>query len=88
MAEQLIYRFVIDVLYERRGWVLRARGFRVLTKTRKPFDCQKLAIDQAAEVCRELEYYLDLPCQLVIHGKDGRIKSERTYGEDPPGRKG
>ncbi len=30
----------------------------------------------------------DTPTQLVIHGKDGRIQEERTYGKDPVRRRG
>lgn len=29
-----------------------------------------------------------LKCELVVHGKDGRIKSKQSYGNDPKGRKG
>ena len=28
------------------------------------------------------------PAQVVLHGKDGRIRWERTYGRDPKRRKG
>lgn len=31
---------------------------------------------------------LNHPAQVVLHGKDGRIRWERTYGRDPKRRKG
>ncbi len=31
---------------------------------------------------------LNRPGQVVLHGKDGRIRWERTYGRDPKRRKG
>ncbi len=33
-------------------------------------------------------YSCGIRTQLVIHNKDGRIESERTYGADPVRRKG
>ena len=36
------------------------------------------AIDRAREIAKE-----DKPSQVIIHGQDGKIQSERTYGNDP-----
>ncbi|MFV0138121.1 DUF2188 domain-containing protein [Streptomyces sp. HMX87] len=39
---------------------------------------QKEAISAAREKAKERE-----PAQVVVHGRDGRIRTEYTYGNDP-----
>ena len=39
---------------------------------------QQAAIDDARERARQA-----VPAQLLIHGQDGRIEREATYGDDP-----
>lgn len=38
--------------------------------------------EQAVQAARELAK-ANKPSQIIIHGRDGRIQEERTYGEDP-----
>ena len=46
------------------------------------------AVRLASLDCDYLYSNSGIRTQLVIHGKDGRIQSERTYGADPVRRKG
>ena len=46
------------------------------------------AIANGALLCGYMYRDQGIRTQLVIHGKDGRIQSERTYGADPVRRKG
>lgn len=89
MAKKLIPRFVVDVkAYSPGLWVLKARGFRLLQHSRDPFMRKELAIEYGIALCQDMLEDLGLPCQLVIHKKNGKIQSERTYGKDPPEKKG
>jgi len=87
-AKTEIHRFVIDVKHVKGAWILAARGYRRLDAQALPFDCLRQAIASGKTYCLELLGDLGLPCQLVIHGMDGRIKSERTYPDETPKRKG
>ena len=49
----------------------------------KNFDTQKEAIDTAAEIARNQK-----PAQVKIHGENGKIREEHTYGDDPNPPKG
>lgn len=44
----------------------------------KNFDTKTEAIDYAVQLAKNNE-----PSQVKIHKKDGKIESERTYGDDP-----
>ncbi len=44
----------------------------------KNFDTQKDAIDAAKDIARNQE-----PAQVKIHGENGKIRDEHTYGKDP-----
>lgn len=45
---------------------------------REPHRTQRQAIDAAREKAKEHQ-----PAQVIIHGRDGRIRTEYTYGNDP-----
>lgn len=63
-------------------WVASVEGRTV------DFDRNKVDIVQrTANQCRDL-LTVSVDSQIVIHGRDGRIQSERTYGNDPARRKG
>lgn len=47
------------------------------TKATKLFDTQKEAIDFAKEIAKNQH------CEVVIHGKNGRIRDKDSYGNDP-----
>lgn len=76
-------RTVFHVVPRGTGWaaevggqvvcVLRSKGSRVSAFVR---------------LCRELHEVHGVLCQLVIHGRDGVIQREYTYGEDPRETKG
>jgi hypothetical protein len=46
------------------------------------------AVRGGAVMARDLRESEGTPTQLVVHGKDGKIQSERTYGNDPRKSKG
>ncbi len=65
-------------VFPRNGnWVVQKEGKRATT-----FQTQRQAIEAAMEIVR------DRTGQLVIHGKDGRIRGHKVYGmsriQDPP----
>lgn len=45
---------------------------------REPHRTQREAIDAAREKAKEHQ-----PAQVIVHGRDGRIRTEYTYGSDP-----
>ena len=59
------------------GWAVRAAGSPRATKV---FDTQGEAIRAAREIARNQR------SELLIHGKDGRIREKNSYGPDrhPP----
>lgn len=46
------------------------------------------AVKAAATECRFDWDVYRIPAELMIKGKDGRVKDSRTYGLDPPGTAG
>ncbi|MCC5033479.1 DUF2188 domain-containing protein [Streptomyces sp. WAC 00631] len=44
----------------------------------EPHRTQRQAIDAAREKAKQHQ-----PAQVVVHGRDGRIRTEYTYGNDP-----
>ncbi len=77
-------RTVFQIQFDKqRGiWIARVEGKPV------DFDARKEALVQrTANQCRCLRMER-IDSQIVIHGRDGRIQSERTYGNDPKRRKG
>jgi hypothetical protein len=60
------------------GWVVQKEGKRAET-----FPTQREAVEAARQIVRR-----NTAGQLVIHGRDGRIREHETYGmtqiQDPP----
>lgn len=56
------------------GWAVRRAGSERATKV---FATQSDAIDAGREIARNQE------AELLIHGRDGRIREKRSYGRDP-----
>lgn len=48
---------------------------------------QRAAVEAGVKLCRAL-WAEGQPAELVIKGRDGRIRDNRTYGNDPKGIKG
>ena len=42
------------------------------------WDHKDLAVDRAREIAKE-----NVPSQVLVHGENGRIQDEFTYGDDP-----
>lgn len=60
-----------------RRWVLLWRG-----RHEGSAHSQRDAIQIGREIASEKK------CDLVVHGRDGKIKSKNSYGHDPRRRKG
>ena len=75
-------RYVVDLTYSAKLqlWVAKPRGRGQGTAF---YDTKAEAIRVETASLRAQQ-----PSQLVIHNKDGRIQSERTYGADPERRRG
>ncbi len=56
------------------GWAVRGAGS---TKATKVFGTQEEAIERGREIAR------NQGSELLIHGRDGRIREKSTYGRDP-----
>ncbi len=56
------------------GWAIRGAGN---AKDTARFNTQREAIDAAREIARNQK------SELLIHGRDGRIREKNTYGSDP-----
>lgn len=56
------------------GWAVKSAG---APKATKVFDTQKQAIDAGRRIATNQR------SELLIHGKDGRIREKNTYGRDP-----
>lgn len=59
------------------GWAVKRAGSKRATET---FDTQRDAIQRAREIAR------NKGSELLIHGRDGKIREKNTYGRDrhPP----
>lgn len=62
------------------GWQVKMEGGKRATEV---FETKDMAVDEAQNLAKEQE-----PSQILIHGQDGKIKEERTYGQDPKRTKG
>lgn len=80
-AKRVVFR-VTPTKYSAFPWKLNGNG-RTSTHERK-----SVAVNLGRIECDALWRYSGIRAQLVIHNKDGRIQSERTYGADPVRRKG
>ncbi len=56
------------------GWGVKGAGNSRLTSTHKT---QKQAIDNARDIAKNQK------SEVVIHGRDGRIRDKDSYGPDP-----
>lgn len=56
------------------GWGIRGENNSRITKN---FDTQQEAIEKAREIAINQE------SELLIHGKNGRIRERSSYGNDP-----
>ena len=56
------------------GWAVKRAGSQKATKV---FGTQQEAIDRGREIARNQQ------SELLIHGRDGRIREKNTYGRDP-----
>ena len=61
------------------GWAVRGESN---TKNTKRFDTKAEAEAFAREIAKNQQ------AELVIHGKDGKIQSTNSYGNDPTSTKG
>ncbi|HYO48019.1 MAG TPA: DUF2188 domain-containing protein [Gemmatimonadota bacterium] len=55
-------------------WAVRAAGSKKATSV---YETQKSAIVAATRIARQQQ------TELVIHGRDGRIRDKSTYARDP-----
>lgn len=78
-------RLIIDVRFDQdeEGWTVSWRG---MGRTHV-FPDKELAVGHGRFQARE-HLTFGGRAQLVVHGKDGRIQQEFTYGQDPHWRKG
>ncbi|MBZ4662808.1 MAG: hypothetical protein JG776_490 [Caloramator sp.] len=56
------------------GWQVKGEGNN---KSTKVTETKKEAIDIARQIAKNQE------SELIIHGKDGKIQSKDSYGNDP-----
>ena len=56
------------------GWAVKCAGSPKATKV---FGTQEQAIKRGREIARNQQ------SELLIHGRDGRIREKNTYGRDP-----
>lgn len=61
------------------GWAVRGEGNSRASSTHQT---QKRAIDAAREQARKQG------SEMIIHGRDGKIRERNTYGKDPHPPKG
>jgi hypothetical protein len=64
----------IHVVPRNDGWIIRKEGASRATSVH---ETQKSAITAAREIAR------DQGSELVIHGRDGRIRGRDSYGPEP-----
>lgn len=57
-------------------------GWQVLKEGTSRFSAQAATKKQALEKARWLALR-HAPSQVLVHGRDGRIQDESTYGDDP-----
>ena len=57
-----------------RGWAVRGAGSQRATSVHRT---QREAIDAAREIARNQD------SELLIHGRDGRIRDRDSHGNDP-----
>ncbi len=60
------------------GWEVRLGGADAEHGTLGAWDHKDLAVQRAKELAQEAELG-----QVIVHGEDGKIQDEFTYGNDP-----
>ena len=56
------------------GWAVRGEG---ASKPSSVHDTQAAAIDRGRDIARNQE------SELLVHGRNGRIRARNSYGNDP-----
>lgn len=76
MAKRVVYR----VKYDRRNrdWVIQMGR-----RTNRGYHPKRAAVEEARMRARHQWDHLGKPSQVVVHGMNGRIQFEWTYGRDP-----
>lgn len=83
MRRRCVYRVKPPLGKARHGWRVLTPAGEVSTSPTK-----RVAVSHARRWARSRwENHGEL-CQLVVHGRNGRIQYEHTYGRDPRRRKG
>jgi len=62
------------VVRKENGWAVRGAGNKKATKITRT---QKEAIEAAREIAKNQK------SEVVIHGRDGKIRDKDSYGNDP-----
>lgn len=62
------------VVFRESGWAIKGAGS---TRATRVFPTQREAIQAARQIARRQG------SELVIHGRDGKIREKNTYGRDP-----
>jgi hypothetical protein len=62
------------VVRTEEGWGIRGEGNQRLTSLH---ESQSQAIEAAREIARNQR------CELLVHGRNGRIRERNSYGNDP-----
>jgi hypothetical protein len=71
-------RAVFHVVPYVNGWTLSRSGGEEDKGELGAWDHKDLAIQHAKELAKQ-----DAKGQVIVHGEDGRIQEEFTYGDDP-----
>ena len=78
MAIETSQRQIFHVVPYVNGWELRLGGSDAEHGLLGAWDHKELAIERAKELAKDAELG-----QVIVHGEDGRIQDEFTYGADP-----
>jgi uncharacterized protein YdaT len=62
------------VVKHKDGWAVKGAGNEKATKVTLP---QKEAVEIAEEIATNQQ------SEVIVHGRDGRIRSKDSYGRDP-----
>jgi hypothetical protein len=69
----------VHVLPSEKGWRVEVEGS---ARTRSTHTTQAEAAEAARDIARRTE------SELLIHGRNGRVRARNTYGRDPRRSKG
>jgi hypothetical protein len=64
----------LHVVPRNEGWIIRKEG---ASKASSVHETQREAVEAAREIARNQN------SELIIHGRDGRIRDRDSYGSDP-----